>query len=111
MATDNQTEEQQKTDTLADDYNLERQEDNCKNDLDNALTLEVLPNEIILQVCQFLDARFVIRVLSLVCQSFYGVFSGDMYWKIRIGKRWRKKYPAIPGTVSPHWMVDILKNV
>ena len=61
------------------------------------LTLDTLPSEIFLHMCSFLDARFVIHTLSKVCRSFHYLIMDDKFWKIRIAKRWPRKYPAIPG--------------
>lgn len=67
-----------------------------REDPDDFLKLDNLPNEIFLHICQFLDARFVIKVMTRVCKQFHSIFNDDLYWKIRIGKRWPKKYPAVP---------------
>ncbi len=76
------------------------QDDQCvKENVNNdeAITLEVLPAEIFLHICSFIDAKFVIHSLSQVCKYFNSLINDDVFWKIRIGKRWPKKYPAIPG--------------
>ena len=61
------------------------------------LTLDTLPAELFLHICSFLDAKFVIHTLSLVCHYFHGLIHDNTFWKVRIAKRWPKKYPAIPG--------------
>lgn len=64
---------------------------------DFSLILETLPAELILHICSFLDAKFVITTFSRICSYFHSMLNDDRFWKIRIGKRWPKKYPAIPG--------------
>ena len=82
----------QKGDHMESDQNdFERQ--NSYSDL----TLDTLPSEIFLHMCSFLDARFVIHTLSKVCRSFHDLIMNDKFWKVRIAKRWPRKYPAIPG--------------
>ena len=75
----------------AENTELERQDSYCD------LTLDTLPSEIFLHICSFLDARFVIHTLSKVCRSFHYLIMDDKFWKVRIAKRWPRKYPAIPG--------------
>ena len=60
-------------------------------------TLETLPRELLLHICSFLEAKFVIRRLGAVCRYFHSVINDNFFWKARIGKRLQKKYPAIPG--------------
>ena len=78
--------------------------DNDKMDCDwsesGVLSLVSLPPEIFMHICAFIDAKFVIKTLSLVCKSFHALLSSNSTWKIRIGKRWPKRYPPIPGKVN-----------
>ncbi len=67
---------------------------------DTHLTLDTLPSEIFLHICSFLDAKFVIQTLSKVCSLFHDVVNDNIFWKIRLGNRWNKKYPPIPGRFS-----------
>lgn len=60
------------------------------------LKLDILPSEILLHICSFLDAKIVICRLSLTCRAFYHLMNDPLFWKVRIKKRWPKKYPAIP---------------
>ena len=73
-------------------YERQEEEESCSD-----LTLDTLPSEIFLHMCSFLDARFVIHTLSQVCRSFHYLIMDDKFWKVRIAKRWPRKYPAIPG--------------
>lgn len=59
------------------------------------LHLDDLPVEVLMYIFSFLDARFILRTLSKVCQLFHDLFSGDMYWKNRISKKWSKRYPPV----------------
>ena len=67
------------------------------DDCESSLTFDTLPPEIILQICTYLDARTVIRNLSKVCKYLFYLINDNRTWKLRIGKKWPKKYPAIPG--------------
>ena len=68
-----------------------------KDEENEALTLDLLPSDIFLHICSFLDAKFVIQTLSKVCSLFHQLIHDNTFWKIRLRKRWPKKYPAIPG--------------
>lgn len=59
------------------------------------LTLDKLPIEILMYICNFLDAKFLVRSLSKVCRSFQDLFVSDIYWKTRIKKKWPKPYPPV----------------
>ena len=59
-------------------------------------SLLVLPRELLLHICSFIDAKFVIRNLAAVCKHLNSVINDNVFWKARIGKRLKKKYPAIP---------------
>ena len=82
----------------ADDY-LETPVDDAdvdEVDLDDiSLTLLTLPPEILWHVFTFLDTRFVITQMSLVCKQLYGLLNDDITWKARISRRWPKRYPII----------------
>ncbi|ESP00523.1 hypothetical protein LOTGIDRAFT_83319, partial [Lottia gigantea] len=54
-----------------------------------------LPTEILMYICDFVDAKTIIKSLCKVCQAFQLIFSGDVYWKLRIFKRWPEQYPAV----------------
>ncbi|XP_062593768.1 uncharacterized protein LOC134255270 [Saccostrea cucullata] len=62
---------------------------------DVSLTLEKLPVELLMHICSFLDAKFLVHTLSKVCISFQDLFVSDIYWKTRIHKRWPKPYPPV----------------
>jgi hypothetical protein len=62
--------------------------------------LDGLPSEILLHICSFLDASTIWHSLSKVSQVLHDLLVSDKFWKIRIGKRWPQKYPAIPGKFS-----------
>jgi len=62
---------------------------------DYKLTLDTLPSEIFLHICSFLHAKFIVNTLSRVCQYFHDLVNDRKFWKVRLSKRWRKKYPII----------------
>lgn len=61
----------------------------------DSLTLDKLPLELLIHICNFLEAGFVIHTFSKVCQLFKDLFEGDSYWITRIRKRWPKPYPPV----------------
>ncbi|XP_071952494.1 F-box/WD repeat-containing protein 9-like [Antedon mediterranea] len=62
---------------------------------DEPLHLLVLPTEILLVIVGFLDPKFVIGKLSLVCKRFHKLVSQDAIWKMRIKKTYTGQYPVI----------------
>ena len=60
------------------------------------LTLEDLPDVVIMSICNFLDAS-VIKILMQISTRFNQLLCGDSFWRLRIGRCWPKRYPAIPG--------------
>lgn len=64
------------------------------------LTLDKLPLELLMYICNFLDAKFLVHTLSEVCRSFQDLFVSDIYWKTRISKRWPKPYPPVYGKLD-----------
>ncbi|XP_077981974.1 F-box/WD repeat-containing protein 9-like [Glandiceps talaboti] len=54
-----------------------------------------LPPEVLLHMSTFLESRFVVKTLTLVCKVFQRLFSQESTWKIRISKRWPKRYPVL----------------
>ncbi|XP_022087368.1 F-box/WD repeat-containing protein 9-like [Acanthaster planci] len=80
------------------DVSMSQDEDTDSDEADRAigLTLLTLPPELLLNIISFLDARVVIRRLSLVCKHLHRLIANDATWKIRISKRWPKQYPVVP---------------
>ena len=60
-------------------------------------TLLSLPGELLLEIFDYLDARQVIRELSLVCKAIHSVVSKNLEWKVRFRKRCKGTYPVVPG--------------
>ncbi|GFT33673.1 hypothetical protein NPIL_552821 [Nephila pilipes] len=65
-------------------------------DNEYCLKLDTIPPEIFLHICSFISAKFVINVLSKVCQHFNDLIQNDTTWRMRIFKKWPKQYPMIP---------------
>lgn len=65
----------------------------CKEN--QAFTLDTIPIEILLHICTFLEAGEIIGSMSKVCKTFQELFTDESYWRIRIAKRWPKKYPPV----------------
>ena len=67
---------------------------------DWVIGLDCLPAELFLHICSFLDAKFVIKTLGQVSKSFHTIVNDATFWRVRMGKRWNNKYPAIPGKIN-----------
>ena len=59
------------------------------------ISLGTVPLEILLHICEFLEAGVIISTLSKVCQAFHDLFTNEAYWQVRMAKRWPKKYPPV----------------
>lgn len=65
--------------------------------LEEFLILDKFLIEILMYICNFLDVKFLVCFLSKVCRSFQDLFVSDIYWKIRIKKKWLKLYLLVYG--------------
>ncbi len=66
------------------------------------LNLVELPTEILIHICNFLDAAFVRTVLSRVNRRLATLALDPVLWKLRISARWPSKYPPI-SPEEPPW--------
>ena len=62
--------------------------------------LDSLPVEILLHILQYLDARFIVEVLSQVSRRFLSLSSHSPSWMIRLSARWPGQYPPVPAPVD-----------
>ncbi|XP_075715222.1 F-box/WD repeat-containing protein 9 isoform X1 [Rhinoderma darwinii] len=57
--------------------------------------LLLLPLELILHVLSYLDARFILSVLPLVCRTLRDIVSEKVTWKVRVQKRVSSSFPVV----------------
>ena len=75
----------------AEDLTTEQNDDSVSMEI----SLDTVPLEIVLHICEFLEAGVIINTLSKVCQAFHNLFTNEAYWRTRMAKRWPKKYPPV----------------
>ena len=90
---------------------VEPQKDVSRQDSYVELSLDTLPSELFLHICSFIDAKFVIKTLSKVCTAFHTLIMDNTFWKVRIARRWPKKYPAIPGRTRTQIEIILLQQM
>ncbi|XP_066589049.1 F-box/WD repeat-containing protein 9-like [Prorops nasuta] len=71
--------------------------DMCSQSSTQCVFMLDLPNEILLHICSFLDAKTLVNCLSLVCKKFYEILNDELFWKVRIGQICPNSvYPILP---------------
>ena len=62
--------------------------------------LDSLPNEILIHICSYLEARFVLEVVSQISPRLQQLISDDSLWKLRTKKRYHHQFPPVDPTVQ-----------
>lgn len=57
--------------------------------------LLLLPLELIWHVLSYLDARFILGVLPLVCRTFRDIVSEKVTWKVRVQQKVSTNFPVV----------------
>jgi len=65
--------------------------------------LDYMPNEILVHICSFLDARFVLDVVSRISPRLRDLIEDDSIWKIRARRRMTSQFPPIDPTSELKW--------
>ncbi|KAK7495839.1 hypothetical protein BaRGS_00012829 [Batillaria attramentaria] len=75
-------------------------DDSVCSESDVIISLDTVPVEILLHICDFLEAGVIINTLTKVCQAFQILFTDEIYWRTRMARRWPRKYPPVPYEVE-----------
>ena len=82
------------------ELNVDKTLDGVENmdisDPDQEMRLDNLPVEILLHILQYLDAKFIVEVLSQVSSKLLTLSRDESSWRIRLSERWPGQYPAVP---------------
>ena len=71
-----------------------------EDEVEEGLSLDTLPAEILFTILDHLDVKFITETLSKVCVKFRDFAKNDTTWRIRIARRWPGQYPAVPLTAN-----------
>ncbi|KAG8550669.1 hypothetical protein GDO81_022957 [Engystomops pustulosus] len=71
-------------------------------------SLLLLPLELIIHILSFLDARFILGVLPLVCRTLKDIVSEKMTWRVRVQKRVSSNFPVVEHIRTPRPLLLLL---
>jgi len=76
----------------------------------SGIRLDTIPTELLLHILQYLEVRYITQIVSKVCTYFNSIAKDEATWKIRIAKRWKGQYPAIPPKQSFDWTLACISR-
>ena len=80
------------------DLSLEEIRNSSEDFVDNNMPqLLKLPQEILVHIFSYIDADFLLEVVSRVCKELEAMLRNDQYWKLRLYKRFPKDFPIVHG--------------
>ncbi|CAH1772302.1 unnamed protein product, partial [Owenia fusiformis] len=74
------------------------------------LHLLTLPPELLLHICSYLKAKFVIKTLSQVCKALNELVKDESTWRIRVAKRFPKPFPILPADDVFDWQTACIER-
>ncbi|XP_014665834.1 PREDICTED: F-box/WD repeat-containing protein 9-like [Priapulus caudatus] len=80
------------------------------SDREHVRQIDSLPTEVLLKIFYYLDARFLYCTLTLVSRYFNYLLNDDSSWKMRIAKRFPKKYPPLKAPLGFNWKLACAKR-
>lgn len=56
-----------------------------------------MPEEILVHIFSYIDADYLLNVVSKVSKNLHAILTDDQYWKMRLYRRFPEDYPIVLG--------------